>query len=96
MYELQALQDYPASLIKQIRPNQLTRNNTNLPLRWKGLAVCEEIEPLKKHVINKNRRIINLENFELVYVYGQDDLPSIDWSDPKQKKDFIDYLFNGS
>jgi len=66
-YALQSLQPYPPAILKQIRPNQLTKNNTNQPMRWKEIAFSEDLNALKKH-LNYNRRIINWGNLEIVCV----------------------------
>ncbi|MAX71824.1 MAG: hypothetical protein CMC76_12135 [Flavobacteriaceae bacterium] len=66
-YALQSLQPYPPAILKQIRPEQLTKNNTNQPMRWKEIAFSEDLEALKKH-LRKGRRIINWDNLEVVSV----------------------------
>ncbi len=66
-YALEALQPYPPKILKQIRPDQATKNNTNQPMRWVQIAFSEDLETLKKH-LTYNRRIINWNNLEVVCV----------------------------
>lgn len=66
-YALESLQPYPPAILKQIRPEQLTKNNTNQPMRWTQIAFSEDLEALKKH-LTPNRRIINWDNLEVVCV----------------------------
>lgn len=68
-FALQHKQPYPSAILKQLRPNQLTKNNTNQPWRWKEVAFCEDIEPLKKYVVTENYRIVNWDNLEIVFRY---------------------------
>ena len=68
-YALQSLQPYPPAILKQIRPNQLTKNNTNQPMRWKEIAFSNDLEELKKLVTHEDRRIINWNNLEVVYSF---------------------------
>lgn len=70
MFILQNLTAYTTKEIKVLRPNQLTRNNTNLPLKWKDVAMCEDLDSLKEYLLNKNFRIIKKENLEIVLNYG--------------------------
>jgi hypothetical protein len=69
MFALQSRQPYPPAILKQLRPNQLRKNNTNQPMRWKEIMFCEDIEPLKHYVVNENYRIINWNNLEVVFKY---------------------------
>ena len=64
-YMLQAKQPYPPAILKQIRPEQLTKNNTNQPERWKDIAFSEDLEALKT-MLTPNRRIVNWGNLEVV------------------------------
>ena len=67
MYALQSLQPYPPAILKQIRGEQLTKNNTNQPMRWKDIAWCESKEILMELMNDfTGRRIVNLENLEVV------------------------------
>lgn len=66
-YMLQAKQPYPPAILKQLRPEQLTKNNTNQPERWKDIAFSENLEALKER-LTANRRIINWDNLEVVCV----------------------------
>ena len=66
-YALQILEPYPPKILKQLRPEQLTRNNTNHPMRWREIAFSTDLDALKKHLI-KGRRIINWNNLEVVCV----------------------------
>ncbi|MBN1547498.1 MAG: hypothetical protein JW902_12650 [Syntrophaceae bacterium] len=60
MFALQSLQPYPPAMAE---------NNTNQPVGWKEVAVCKELEQLKPHVKNADRRIINRDNLEVVYSF---------------------------
>lgn len=66
-YMLQAKQPYPPAILKQLRPDQLTKNNTNQPERWKDIAFSEDLQALKG-LLTPNRRIVNWDNLEVVCV----------------------------
>ena len=36
MFALQHKEPYPPAILKQLRPDQMLKNNTNQPERWKG------------------------------------------------------------
>jgi len=69
MFALQHKEPYPPAILKQLRPDQLLKNNTNQPERWKEVKFCEDIEPLKKYVVNENYRIVNWDNLEIAFHY---------------------------
>ena len=69
MFALQHKEPYPPAILKQLRPDQMLKNNTNQPERWREVKFCEDIEPLKKYVINENYRIVNWENLEIAFRY---------------------------
>lgn len=69
MYILQNLQPYSKSIMKQLRPNQLTKNNINQPMRWVEVAFCKDIGQLKQYVYNDNQRIINRDSLKVVFIY---------------------------
>ena len=69
MYALEHLEPYPPAILKQLRPNQLLKNNTNPPERWKAVKFCEDIEPLKKYVLSENYRIVNWDNLDVGFKY---------------------------
>lgn len=71
MFILQNLTAYTKGEIKILRPNQLTKNNTNLPLKWKDVAICEDLESLKEYLINDSFRIIKKENLEIILTYSK-------------------------
>ena len=71
MFILQNLTAHTRGEIKLLRPNQLTRNNTNLPMKWKDIALCEDLEPLKEYLLNENFRIIKKENLQTVLTYSE-------------------------
>ena len=64
-YMLQRFETMPPSHIKQLRPEQLTRNNTNPPQRWRDIMFSNDLDSLKEH-LTPDRRIINWENLEVV------------------------------
>lgn len=69
MYALQHKEPYPPAILKQLRPDQLTKNNTNQPWRWKEIKFCEDIESLKPFVTSDFYRIINWDNLEVEFTY---------------------------
>ena len=71
MFILQNLTAYTTKEIKVLRPNQRNCNNTNLPLKWKDVAMCEDLESLKEYLVNENFRIIKKENLETVLTYAE-------------------------
>jgi len=58
VYVLQSLQPHPSAAAE---------DTVNQQAGWKGIAICEEMEPLKPHVKNANRRIIDRESLDVVY-----------------------------
>jgi hypothetical protein len=58
VFELQCLQP---------RSSASTQDSTEPQTGWKGLATCEELEPLKPHVKNATRRIIDRDSLDVVY-----------------------------
>lgn len=57
-YALQRLEHYPFKI-----RNELRKNMTNLPMRWKDIMFSNNLEELKKWVDSKHR-IINYETLE--------------------------------
>jgi hypothetical protein len=53
--------------ISQLHPSAAEEGPADQQTRWKGIAICEELEPLKPHVKNANRRIIDRESLAVVY-----------------------------
>lgn len=59
-YELQY--EVPNTYVR----NELRKNMTNLPMRWKGIALSDDLDALKE-LMTKGKRIEDRENGELIY-----------------------------
>lgn len=59
-YSVQRLEPFPFKV-----RNELRKNMTNLPMRWKDVAFSDDIKLLSKYV-DKNHRVINYETQEVV------------------------------
>jgi hypothetical protein len=59
-YALERLEYAPFKL-----RNELTKNMTNLPMRWKVVMVCDDIEKLRFYLA-KGRRIIDYQTGEVL------------------------------
>ena len=60
MYELQSFKPHP---------QVTTENDARQQVEWKQIAVCEELDQLIPHVKDANRRIVNRDNLEVVYLF---------------------------
>ena len=60
-------------VLQDFKPDsQVTsESDARRPTVWKAIAICEELGQLIPHVKDANRRIINRDNLEVVYLFEE-------------------------
>ncbi|MBE3140097.1 MAG: hypothetical protein IMZ53_05895 [Thermoplasmata archaeon] len=64
-YALERLEPFPNNILRQVR-NELRKNMTNLPERWKAIMFAKTAEELIRFVDTRHR-VVDWNTLEIIY-----------------------------